>query len=270
MNLGHQDLGARTLRLLRQVSGVTLILVVWWIASAQVGAYRLPSPKTVFSRFFPLLYHWKILESFGMGNHGIWPHLLHTARQTFLGATIGMGLGITVGLIMARVRSARDLLEPTLELVRTVPALAAIPFFIMWFGHGLTAQLGILVFFGFLGMVIFTIEAIRNVPTILIKFARSLGASESQIFRTVILRAILPELTAALRLGIVGAWGMQLIAEMIGSPRGMGQVFVIENELGAVDLLIVSVMWVGVAAYTSDLLLRFVFGYVNRWKPREA
>jgi ABC-type nitrate/sulfonate/bicarbonate transport system permease component len=249
---------------------VPLMVALWWVVAQKLGGYRLPSPEEVFAKFFPFLVYWKPLAAYGLGTSGIKPHLIYTTWRTISGGATGMALGIAVGLLMSWSKPFRDVLELPLEAIRTVPPLAAIPFFIMWFGPGPISQFWLLAFYGFLGMVIYTVEAVRNVPPVYARFARSLGATEAQIFRTVVLPAILPKLTGGLRVSIAGVWGMELIAEMIGSPKGMGQVFLYDFSVSAVDLMIVSVLWVGILAYLTDLIFRTVFGYVNRWMPKEG
>lgn len=247
-----------------------LLVLIWFGIAKTLGGYRLPSPELVFTKLIPFLIYWRPLAAYGLGNEGILPHLLYTAMRTISGGTTGMILGITVGLWMSLSRNFRDLVELPLEAIRTIPPLAAIPLFVMWFGPGRISQFWLLVFYGFLGMAIYTVEAVRNLPPSYARYAKTLGANDSQIFRTIVLPAILPELTGGLRVGIAGAWGMELIAELIGSPRGMGQIFLFAFSISAVDLMIVSVIWVGVLAYLSDLTFRIIFGYVNRWLPKEG
>ena len=102
-------------------------LAVW------LGEFKLPSTETILRAMVIDLTQNPILEMQGGGSNGIWPHLLYTFERTLLGSTIGVFLGVVFGLLIGYSRLLRLLLEAPIETMRTVPPLAAIPFFLMWF-----------------------------------------------------------------------------------------------------------------------------------------
>lgn len=175
------------------------------------------------------------------------------------------------GLAMGWSPRFRSLLELPIEVFRTIPPLAAIPFFLMWFGPAALTQFLVLVFYSFLRVVINTVEAIRNVPPVLSQYARTLGATPGQVYRTVILPAIVPELVGAMRIALAATWGLEIVAELLGSPAGVGRLFSYLVPLLRPDLIIALIAWVTLVAVGLDqLILVPLLRVSTRWVPRAA
>ena len=252
---------------LLSVIGLLLFLSIWWLAALQLGRTRLPSPDVVIVRFFSSVVWARELVVQGGGKYGLQPHLVYTFTRTILGTSIGIGLGILVGLAMGWSQKLGYFLGPPVDAIRTIPPLAAAPFFLMWFGPTPTMQLGMLVFYCFLMLVINTISAIRNVPPVYSQFAQTQGASRGQVFRTVVLPAIVPELVGGIRVAIGVSWGIEIVVEMLGAPRGMGQVFGMLLSLQALDLIMAGIIWIALMAVVVDYVFARVASYVVRWMP---
>src|SRR5262245_60512017 len=131
------------------VCGIVLALALWKALALWLGEFKLPAPESILRTMFVDLTRSPALEMQGGGANGIWPHLLYTFERTLAGSAIGVMLGVTVGLLIGYSRHLRLLLEAPIETMRTVPPLAAIPFFLMWFGPTQTAQLTMMAFYCF-------------------------------------------------------------------------------------------------------------------------
>src|SRR6476620_8046652 len=162
--------------------GILLALAVWQGLSAWLGEFKLPSVETTWRAMTVDLTRSSILEMQGGGSDGIWPHLLYTFERTLLGSAIGVILGVSFGLLIGYSRVLRLLLEAPIETMRTVPPLAAIPFFLMWFGPTQTAQLTMMAFYCFFMLLINTVSAIANVNPVYIQYAETLGATKAQVY----------------------------------------------------------------------------------------
>ena len=97
----------------------------------------------------------------------------------------------------------------------------------------------------------------------------TMGATRGQVFRTVIWPALFPELVGAMRVILAASWGLQVVAELLGTPAGVGKVFLYLIPLLRPDLIIAVIFWVTVVAVIVD---QFVFvpiaRWVTRWVPR--
>jgi ABC-type nitrate/sulfonate/bicarbonate transport system permease component len=137
----------------------------------------------------------------------------------------------------------------------------------MWFGPTQTAQLTMMAFYCFFMLLINTVSAIANVNPVYVNYASTLGASKAQVYRTIILPAIIPELVGGIRVAIGVSWGIQIVTELMGAQQGMGQVFSMAMPMQALDLIIAGILWITLLAATTDLLFVWVARGVTRWVP---
>jgi ABC-type nitrate/sulfonate/bicarbonate transport system permease component len=255
------------LRVIWPVVGVLAALAVWELVSGALGQSKLPSLASLWPDVIDNLHENTILEFQGGGSGGIWPHLMYTIEQTLIGTAIGVAIGVGLGLVIARWMLVRGLLEIPIEVLRTVPPLAAIPFLLIWFGPTRTAQLGLVAFYAAVMMVVTTVNAVGNLDPVHRRYARTLGASENDVFRSVVLPAILPDITGGIRVAVGVAWGIEVVSELAGAPKGMGQVFDKMISFQGLDVIIIGIFWVTVAAAIADLLLVLVMRRATRWTP---
>jgi ABC-type nitrate/sulfonate/bicarbonate transport system permease component len=249
--------------------GVVLATAVWQAAAARLGPYRLPSLETIVPQLFPLLSESTLLEFQGGGSEGLWPHLRHTILFTLAGSAIGITAGIATGLAMARWRRFRAITEAPIEILRTIPPLAAIPFFLIWIGTTPLGQLMMVAFYTFVMLVVTTLNAAANVDPIYSRFAATLGADQNRIFRTVIFPAMTPAIAGGMRVAVGIALGVQVVAELMGGRQGMGQVFNMMISFQALDVIIVGIFWIAVAAVVIDLVLVWCIRRLTRWTPTQ-
>ncbi|MBB5755106.1 ABC transporter permease [Prosthecomicrobium pneumaticum] len=249
------------------VLGLLIAATTWELSSAALGAHRLPSIGQVAAQFLPLMTKSPTLSFQGGGDAGYLPHLVHTVLYTLGGAALGCSAGILVGLAMARYRLVRGIAEVPIELLRTIPPLAAIPFILIWIGPGNSSQLLMVGYYAFVMMVVTTLNAASNVEPLLPTFAATLGASGNRVFRTVVLPAMLPTIVGGIRVAIGIAWSVQVVAELMGGRYGMGKVFSAMVSFQALDAIIVGILWLALSAVVVDLLLVAAIRRLTRWMP---
>jgi ABC-type nitrate/sulfonate/bicarbonate transport system permease component len=247
--------------------GILLSAAVWELAAMALGPYRLPSLETVALQLFPLLTSSKTLEFQGGGSQGYWPHLLHTIAFTLFSSLTGVVTGVAFGLAMARFKPIRAISEVPIELLRTIPPLAAVPFILIWIGPGDAAQIMMVSYYVFVIMVITTLNATINVNPVVATFAATLGAKENRIFRTVIFPAMLPTVVGGVRVAVGIAWSVQIVAELMGGRYGMGRAFSAMISFQALDAIIVGIIWLALIAAIVDAVLVVFIRRVTRWAP---
>ena len=248
--------------------GAALLLVVWALISAALGPHRLPPPTSLWPGLIDRLYESKTLAIQGGGSRGLWPHLLYTIQQTLLGGVIGTTAGVMLALAIGRWRSFCYFMDVPVGILRTIPPLAAIPFMVLWLGPSQSAQLGVVVFYVGLMVTINAITAIRNLDPLIANFAETLGADDRRIYRTVVLPSIMPELAGGIRVAIGVAWGIEIVSELAGAPRGMGQAFLRLIAFQELNTIIIGIIWVTVASLVVDYAITWVFNYLTRWAPQ--
>jgi ABC-type nitrate/sulfonate/bicarbonate transport system permease component len=168
---------------------------------------------------------------------------------------------------MARWGRFRAIAELPIEVLRTIPPLAAIPFFLIWIGTTPIGQLMMVGFYTFVMLVVTTLNAAANVDPIYPRFAATLGADPNRIFRTVIFPAMVPAIAGGIRVAVGIALGVQVVAELMGGRQGMGQVFSMMISFQALDVIIIGIFWIAVAAVIIDLVLVWGIRRLTRWMP---
>jgi ABC-type nitrate/sulfonate/bicarbonate transport system permease component len=188
----------------------------------------------------------------------------------FLGVVIGAGSGILVGLLFGFSALARDLFEFTLDTIRPIPLFALIPLFILWFGIGRAPQIALVALGVFLILSFTTIEAVRNVPRIYVRAALTCGASRLDVYRTVVLPSIVPELMMGIRYGAIAAWGLDVAAEFSGSQEGLGYFMIVRGQYLDTAGIALAVLIYCALAIAVDRALRLLSRRLQRWNPRVA
>jgi len=251
-----------------RIISIPLFFLLWYLLFEYLGHYRIPSPITVFRIFFPTILDSPKLAMAGGGREGFLPHIISTLYKTLAGFTLGSILGVGLGIAMKWFKWLDSSLSLPIDFLRVMPPLAFVPLLFTIFGRSLFSQIAVIILFAFLVVVVSTLNAINNVSPICQKFAITLGATRGQVYRTIVFPSILPELIGAIRVGIIWAWGYQVIIEMMGAYEGIGKVFLLTKTLNALDLIVVGVLWVIIFAAIMDTILYLVLRYVTRWQPR--
>ncbi len=195
-------------------------------------------------------------------------HSWATMGRLFVGMLAGAIGGTLLGLIISWSDWTRRLIDLPVQVMRTLPLLAMVPLFQLWFG---TYFIGKVAFIGYGVGVLFvagTMNAVRNVPAIYIDNARTLGATKLEIYRSIIPPAIFPELRATIMLSLGIAWALVIGAEYLGAQSGLGYILLYAQAYGFVDrMFFVALLFVLYASITYAVFDRISLRLL-RWAPR--
>jgi ABC-type nitrate/sulfonate/bicarbonate transport system permease component len=237
-----------------------VIVVLWWLVTSGTGIVKplfFPSPEEVIQSLGSLQFH-LVQDAFA------------TLVRVIVSWAIGSALGVVVGLLMVRSRLAYYVLTPVVEGLRPVPPVALIPFMILWFGIGDMGKLCLAGIGCFMVMVIQTTTASGNVPPVYVRAARSLGASPNQVYRTVILPAIVPTLVGGLRIGAALAFGVVVAAEFMGAEQGIGALIMLASRTLNTPVILLGTIIIGLEAYAVERAIRFVSLRLTSWAERST
>jgi ABC-type nitrate/sulfonate/bicarbonate transport system permease component len=184
-----------------------------------------------------------------------------------LALAIACVLGLTLGLTSARIQQVRAVFDPIVLTVGTIPVLVTAPFFLIWFGTERAPQVALLVLYDTTIVYLFAQRAVGNLDPIYQAAARTLGASPLRMLFQVFLIGTLPEVFGGLRIALAGAWGLEAIAELLGSTSGIGKVIQALASATDVPTIMAAVLSLAVVAVGFDALVAVVFGTITRWRP---
>jgi len=244
---------------LTNLSTVVALVIVWYAISTIVHPLFLPSPAEVFGRSY-FVYH----DTLGSD-------ILYSLMRIVLGLVLGSLLGIGLGIAMSWSKIVEWWFDPIVEIVRPIPVLALIPLFILWFGIGELGKILLIAFGVFVRQVVITREAIKNVPSVYLKAAQTLGATEkAQLFRTVIFPSITPEIIGGLRVTVAAAFGYCAAAEFLGAQRGIGYMIIRARRYLYTFAVIFGIILFSSFSLIADRFVRYLDHRINIWTEREA
>lgn len=172
-------------------------------------------------------------------------HAWISAQEAVTAYLLAFLMGTPLGLLMGWYKVARGIARPVFELIRPIPPIAWIPLCIFWFGIGITGKIFII---WIAGIVPFTINAWVGVnmanPT-LIQMARTYGASDWQIFKTICVPSALPMVFGALQISLAYCWTNLVGAEMLAADQGLGYLISMGRRLAMPSMVILGMVTVG-------------------------
>jgi ABC-type nitrate/sulfonate/bicarbonate transport system permease component len=190
-----------------------------------------------------------------------------TVSRLVLGTASGIAFGVGLGLLIGWSPRVRDLVWPSIQLARPVPTLALIPLFMLWFGGRELGTWLYVTWATFSMMVVYTVEAVRNVSPTLLDYARTLGSTRIQAYRTVILPAVVPALIGGVRVCLGVAWAIVLAAEYLGAQTGLGRILILSQMFFDTGrMVIIVLLFVAYAMLLNAVVSRILYR-ATRWVP---
>ncbi len=198
----------------------------------------------------------------------LFQHLLASLRRTLTGFILGFVFAVTLGLIIgwfSRVERFADIL---LQAFRQTSALALFPIFILFFGIGEMSKAAI-IFWGVQWPILLnTISGVKNIDPLLIKSARSMGASQWTIFRKVVFPASLPSIFTGTRLSATSAVLLLIAAEMVGAKAGLGYMMFEAQQTFQIPRMYAAILIMSIIGFTANYLLVHLENKYSTWKEK--
>jgi NitT/TauT family transport system permease protein len=140
----------------------------------------------------------------------------------------------------------------------------------VYFGIGEAAKTVILFYASFFAGVIVMYEGIAQVNPIFIKVSRTLGATDLEIFRKVVVPLTVPHILTAVRVALGVAWATLVAAELIAAQQGLGSMIQDASAFFQLDIIYVGIICIGFIALLMDTLLRMATNRLLSWQERIA
>jgi len=180
---------------------------------------------------------------------------LQSMKRLLLAFAISISLGTMLGFLFARSKFLDDTLGFLVVALQTIPSIAWLPFAIIWFGLNDTAVIFITTLGATWTMAMASRTGIKNIPTIYLKAARTMGTGNGfRLFTQVMVPAALPHLLTGLRVAWAFAWRALVAGELIAKGVGLGQLLQDGRNLGDTALMLCIVIIIAVLGTISDSL----------------
>ncbi|MDA7776947.1 ABC transporter permease [Rhodobacteraceae bacterium] len=251
------------------VGNVVAMIMPDWIADILPGEYaRHAADGTVTPNFKD-----KVLAlAQGDVNLGAVPmfdgHVWDSMFRVLVALGLGIMFGVPLGIYMGVSKFFKSFFDPLIELYRPVPPLAWAPLILTIFGIQDDGKIFLLFMVAFAIMVISARTGASGTQLSKIRASHSLGATNGQILRNVILPNALPEILTGIRIAIGVCWGTLVAAEMLAGTTGVGFIENVARTVSDYELIWVTILIMGILGLAFDLIMRWVITKTIPWRGK--
>jgi sulfonate transport system permease protein len=239
-------------KLPRQLLGLVLpvLLVIVWELLARAGilaANWFPAPFTIADTLLELLRGGELAR-----------HIAYTVSRVLAGFLIGALTATLLAGITGSTPLARQLLDPTLQALRSIPSMAWVPLFLLWMGIHESSKIALISVGVFFPVYLNLLGGILTVDRKLVEVGQIFKLDKLQLVRRVILPAALPSYLVGLRSGLGLGWMFVVAAEIMGASRGLGFLMIDGQMTGRASVIIASIVLFALFGKLTDLVIELV------------
>ena len=241
---------------LRFLSPVVL-LVLWQLSDSQswVGATTLPGPLAILDAYRELWASGDLQAALPIS-------LQRAGLGLLVGGTTGLVLGIIAGLSV----TAERVYDAPLQMIRTIPFIALVPLFVVWFGIGETSKVALVIGASIFPVYLNTYHGIRGIDRKLLEVGRTFDMSRWQTIRLVVVPLAMPSILVGWRYA-AGASLLGLVAaEQINSQAGIGYILNTANQFQRTDIILAGILVYAVLGLLVDVLMRGLESALLPWR----
>lgn len=235
-----------------------LALLVLWQSASSTGLLppdKLSSPWTVVQAGIESARSGELGDAFAV-----------SIVRAGLGFVLGAGVALVLGVVAGLSRWGGVLIDPPVQMLRTLPFLGLIPLFILWFGIGEEPKV-LLVALGVLFPLYLNIySGIRNVDDQLVEAATVLGFTRWERLVHVVLPAAVPQTLVGLRQSLGVAWLALIVGETVNADAGLGYIINNAREFLRTDVVVMGLIVYAVLGLITDALVRLLERRALRWR----
>jgi len=244
-------------RRVRRLAPPFVLLTIWEIGAAAgwFSEKTYSSPFQIAHAFASLLNDGQLERALGA-----------SLERVAIGLSLGVLLGLVLGLLSGLFRAGEDVLDPLLQMIRTLPVLALTPLFVLWFGIGELPKDLLIAYGTFFPIYLNVFAGIRGVDNRLVEAGRTLGLSRLGMIREVILPGALPSALIGLRYSLGISWLILFVAEQINATSGIGLLMQNAQQFFQTQIVFVGVIVYALLGLSADLIVRFIEKRVLGWR----
>jgi ABC-type nitrate/sulfonate/bicarbonate transport system permease component len=239
--------------------GAVLAFVAVW----QLVAYRRLMPEL----FLPGPADIAVAFAAYVAKGQIWNDVWVSGQELVLGFVLAIMVGLPLGMAMGWYRRFALALDPFVTFFNAIPRVSLTPLFIIWFGIGINSKLAVVFLGALFAILINAAVGVRNLDPSLIKAARSFGANDMQLFRTIVLPGCVPYILAGFRLGLAHALTGVVVAELVAAQAGVGLMMATAGATFQTSRVFVGLVIIA----ATGVLITYGFSRIEQrfqsWKP---
>jgi sulfonate transport system permease protein len=238
-----------------------LLLLAWQYAvqTAAISRRILPAPLDVGEALVAKMLSGELLRNIAISS---W--------RAAIGMAIGGSLGLVLGALTGLSKTARQLLDSSVQMARNVPHLALIPLVIIWFGIGEEAKIFLIALGVFFPIYLNTYHGIVSIDRGYLEMAKVYGVGRVELLRVVLLPGALPSILVGFRYSLGLMWLTLIVAETIAATSGLGYMAMNAREFMQLDTVVLAILIYAILGKLADGAASAVERRCLRWNPSYA
>lgn len=224
-------------------------------AAGLVSTRLLPPPSVIFDTLVDLT-----------ATGALGPHVLATLWRMLWGFIFGATVATVLGVATGVSERFRELFDPTLQALRSIPSIAWTPLFILWFGIFEMSKVTLIAVGVFFPVYLALADAISCVDRKLVEVGRIYRFGRLEMVRRILLPAAMPTYLIGLRGGLGLGWMFVVAAEFLGASRGLGYLLVDGQMTGRPAIILSSILLFAVLGKVTDRGLAVVGARLVGWQ----
>jgi sulfonate transport system permease protein len=255
---------ARSARLLRPALGFLLPVAraLFWEIAVYMGLSNgrlVPPPSVIWNTFVDLAKTGELQS-----------HALATLSRVAAGFAFGVVAGTIFGAITGYSALTHRVVDPTLQALRSIPSIAWVPLFILWFGIFEASKIILIAVGVFFPVYLGVMGAVMSVDRKIVEVGRAFRLSGLAMVRRILLPAVMPAYVISLRAGLGLGWMFVVAAEFLGASTGLGFLLIDGQQLGKPAQIVAAIVAFAILGKTTDWLIALISAPFLRWEDRFA
>jgi NitT/TauT family transport system permease protein len=198
----------------------------------------------------------------------IWKDIWISSQELAAGYGLSLLIGIPFGLALGWFRRLNYIFEPFISALYATPSVALLPLYIIWFGIGINSKIAVIFMSAIFYSLMYARVGVATVDANILKAARSFGASDFQLLRTVVLPSSVPFIFTGARLGLGRGLVGVVVGELYAATAGVGYLITVAGATFQTDKVFVGVLIITIAGVGLNAILLRIEERFSTWRPR--
>ncbi|AEV73493.1 MULTISPECIES: ABC transporter permease [Mycolicibacterium] len=234
-----------------------LALLIGWLVTSSTGLLServLPAPSVIYRAGLEVYRSGDLVDA-----------LLVSGQRVLIGFTLGAAIAMVLGVLAATSGLGEYVIDPTMQMLRTLPLFGLIPVFIIWFGIDEQPKVFLIGLGVAFPLYLNTYAGIRHLDGKLLELSEVLQLTRWERLRDIVIPGALPQILVGLRQSLGIAWLSLIVAEQVNASAGLG--FIVNNarEFLRTDIVIFGLLVYGAFGLLTDSIVRAFERRALRW-----
>ncbi len=224
--------------------------------SGLISPRVLAAPTTILATAWGLLLSGELVTN-----------MIVSLERVAVGLSFGVVIGATLALVSGLSRLGEDIVDAPMQMARTLPFLALVPLFILWFGIGELPKVALVALGSMFPIYLNLYAGIRGIDPKLLEAGRVFGLGHWGLIREVVLPGALPSGLVGLRYALGTAWLSLVVAEQVNASAGIGYLINDARDFLRTDVIVVGLVVYAILGLSADSLVRLAERRLLAWRP---